>query len=204
MKRSIETALVEWKDKKNRFPLILRGARQVGKSFVIQQFGKKHFERFVSVNFEEMPEVATCFSTLNPTIIIQRISLLVQQEIVPQKTLLFLDEIQNCPEAIMALRYFKEKLPDLHVIAAGSLLEFALKNESISIPVGRVEFLYLKPLSFHEFLTALGFESLQEHLKTISLQNPLAESLHHKLISLTKQYFILGGMPAVVAEYLYE
>ena len=182
MERFITQDILQWKDKKNRLPLILRGARQVGKSFVIKQMGEKYFDHLVTINFEEEPQFAELFSTLDPHQIIQRISLLKQQSIVLGKTLLFLDEIQNCPKAISALRYFKENLPELHVVAAGSLLEFTLQNQSISMPVGRVEFLFLKPLSFDEFLFALGFKDLCEHLQSISLQNPLDNILHKKFL----------------------
>lgn len=201
MKRTATEFLKRWQHKENRSPLILRGARQVGKTFIVEEFGQHYFDNVLKINFEEEPKAASFFEDLDPQLIIQSIGLSKKKSIVPGKTLLFLDEIQNCPQAIVSLRYFKEKLPALHVIAAGSLLEFALKNESISIPVGRVEFLYLKPLSFKEFLIAEGYEDLQQHLQTVSVNAPLASALHDELIKLVRQYFIIGGMPAAVAEY---
>src|SRR3990167_9936614 len=182
MKRTAIEFLKRWQHKKNRSPLILRGARQVGKTFIVEEFGQRCFDNVLKINFEEEPKAASFFEDLDPQVIIQGISLSKKESIIPGKTLLFLDEVENCPQAIVSLRYFKEKLPALHVIAAGSLLEFALKNELISIPVGRVEFLYLKPLSFKEFLIALGYENLQQHLQTVSVKSPLASALHDELI----------------------
>ena len=148
MKRTLEKDLLKWKDRKNRYPLLLRGARQVGKTYLIDYFGKSYFESFVSVNFEAQPEASACFKSLNPEEILIKLQSILKKPIYPGKTLLFLDEIQVCPQAILALRYFKEKLPALHIIAAGSLLEFTLIDVKFSFPVGRVEFRYLKPFSF--------------------------------------------------------
>ncbi len=202
MKRTLSTALIDWKNRENRAPLILRGARQVGKTYLIEDFAKHHFDTSVTLNFETESFLSPCFSTLDPQKIIQTLSLAKQQEIIPGKTLLFLDEIQNCPSAIVALRYFKEKMPALHIVAAGSLLEFTLQNEEISMPVGRVEFLFLYPLSFSEFLIAIGHEPLKTHLQEVSFVNPLQDILHQQLLGLIKNYFFLGGMPAVVSEYI--
>lgn len=139
MKRDIEQELINWKNQENHLPLLLRGARQVGKTFVVESFGKVHFSNIVTVNFELQPHLIECFNSLEPEDIIKTLSLLVRQKIEPGKTLLFLDEIQDCPNAIQALRYFKEKLPTLHVIAAGSLLEFTLNDANFRMPVGRVQ-----------------------------------------------------------------
>ncbi len=140
MKRAIETHLASWKDSLNRLPLLVRGARQVGKSFTIEQFGKKSFDGCVTVDFDLYPQFASCFSgSLEPREICAAISVLSGKEIVPGKTLLFLDEIQQCPRAIQALRHFYEKMPALHVIGAGSLLEFSLGSEEMRMPVGRVQ-----------------------------------------------------------------
>jgi len=146
MLRDIEKNLLKWKNQQDHMPLLLRGARQVGKTFVVEKFGTEHFEELVVINFELQPEMIRCFDNLDPTEIINAIFLATNRKITPKKTLLFLDEIQDCPNAIRSLRYFKEKLPQLHVIGAGSLLEFVLNDANFRMPVGRVQSLYLKPL----------------------------------------------------------
>jgi predicted AAA+ superfamily ATPase len=202
MKRDIERDLLLWKENPRRMPLLLRGARQVGKSYVVEQFGKKYFDSFVVVNFEEYPEYKTCFKTLHPSQIIATLELVTAQSIQPGKTLLFLDEIQECPEAIMALRYFKEQMADLHVIGAGSLLEFVLHDERFRMPVGRVQFMYLRPLSFGEYLDATGNEKLRTYLGLVHITDGVEEAIHQRLLTLIREYFALGGMPAVVSEFL--
>lgn len=202
MKRDLEQELLTWKNQSSRLPLLLRGARQVGKSYLVKQFGQKHFEQFVEINFEYDPEVKRCFSSLNPEEILNKIRLMRGFTITQGTTLLFLDEIQECPEAIMALRYFYEKMPQLHVIGAGSLLEFIFHKENFRMPVGRVQYLFVKPLSFGEFLTVSGYEALREHLNTVTLANPIDEGLHEQLIRLVREFMLLGGMPKVVDTYL--
>jgi predicted AAA+ superfamily ATPase len=202
MKRDIEKDLLLWKKSPLRSPLLLRGARQVGKSFVVEKFGKEQFDNLVVINFEQRPEFRTCFDTLLPEQIVTNLELMTAKIIEPGKTLLFLDEIQECPQAIMALRYFKEQMPALHLIGAGSLLEFTLNDADFSMPVGRVQFLYLHPLSFYEYLTAIGRDNLSRHLQTVSIDHPPSEAIHKELISLVREYVALGGMPAVVAAYL--
>jgi predicted AAA+ superfamily ATPase len=131
----------------------------------------------------------------------ERLSLINQTSIIPGETLLFLDEIQQCPKAILALRYFKEKMPDLHVIGAASLLEFILHEAAFSFPVGRVLPIYLKPMSFAEFLITLGEKQSLEIIKTASLENPPDDFAHEHLMGLVRQYFLVGGMPAAVKSY---
>lgn len=198
MDRSIEKELRLWKESSERYPLILRGARQVGKTYVIEKLGKS-FESFEMVNFEAQPEAMACFETLNPVEIIQRLELLTKRPIRAGKTLLFLDEIQNCPKAIVALRYFKEKMPDLHVIGAGSLLEFALLQGKFSFPVGRIQFLFLRPLSFSEFSFALGMKP--STLEAATVERPLSEGQHKEYLHCLKEYCLVGGMPAVVRHF---
>ena len=140
MKRDIYRKLCEWKNQKNRRPLLIRGARQTGKSFTINEFGEKEFNKLVTLNFERNPEYKDIFNTYDPVDILEKISLYKGERIEPGKTLLFLDEIQECPEAIMSLRYFFEEMPSTHIIAAGSLLEFALRSENFKIPVGRIQY----------------------------------------------------------------
>jgi predicted AAA+ superfamily ATPase len=202
MRRDLEKELLRWKDQNERLPLLLRGARQVGKSYLVKDFGEKEFESFVEINFDYEPQTKLCFSSLDPHEILNKIRLLKGVNITAGKTLLFLDEIQECPEAIMALRYFYEKIPDLHVIGAGSLLEFVFHKENFRMPVGRVQYLFLKPLSFGEFLVSAGYESLREHLKTVTVEKPIDEVLHQQLLKLLRQYFLIGGMPKVVDTYL--
>jgi uncharacterized protein len=202
MKRDAEKDLHEWKNERGRSPLIIRGARQVGKSYLVEEFGRKAFDNLVVVNFEFEPRLKSCFETFNPVEIVNKLRLHIKDDIVPEKTLLFLDELQECPKAIISLRYFKERMPSLHILGAGSLLEFALRREDLRMPVGRVEFLHLQPLSFGEFLEAIGHGALRVKLSDPSPNAPLDESLHEKLLGLVRQYLVLGGMPAVVNEFL--
>lgn len=202
MRRMIEPVLKKWKDQSHRLPIILRGARQVGKSFVIEKFGEENFESVVTCNFEFRPELVNCFDSLDPVSICTNLEVAFKTRIIPGNTLLFLDEIQVCPKAIMALRYFKEKLPSLHVIAAGSLLEFALHEEEFSFPVGRVQFLYLKPLSFHEYLISQNHDPLVDLLDHVTLKTPLDPFIHDQLLLLLREYFLIGGMPSAVRCFL--
>lgn len=202
MLRNISKALLQWKNRPDRMPLLLRGARQVGKTYLIEYFGQTYFDSTVSVNLELQPILKSCFNTLQPDLIIQAIEIETQKSIVTGKTLLFIDEIQECPAAIEALRYFKEKRPGLHVIAAGSLLEFVLNDADFNLPVGRVEFLFLYPLSFSEFLFALGDQKLCEYLSHVQLTDKIPESIHGKALERLKLYFLLGGMPAVIQSYI--
>ncbi len=202
MKRDIEVDLQRWKGLKGRMPLLLRGARQVGKSYIVEKFGKEQFDVYVLVNFEQHPEYRRCFDTLDPVKIVAAIELLTGLSIVPGKTLLFLDEIQECPQAIVAMRYFKEQMPHLHLIGAGSLLEFVLNDADFRMPVGRVQFLYLRPLSFGEYLEAAGHGKLRNYLGGLQIGDLIDGVIHDKLLNLVREYLALGGMPAVIAEYL--
>jgi len=202
LRRDIDKLLVSWKHSVRRLPLLVRGARQVGKSFSILEFGRKEFENLVIVNFEQNPEYKTVFTTLNPNDIIENLSLLTKTDIVPGKTLLFLDEIQECPRAITVLKYFYEQKPALHVIGAGSLLEFALYQENFRMPVGKVQYIYMKPFSFLEFLDAVGEKPLSRKISNFSWDNMPTEVVHKRLLFLVKKYSIMGGMPAVLAEYI--
>jgi predicted AAA+ superfamily ATPase len=194
--------LLFWKKKEHRLPVLLRGARQVGKSFIVDKFGRAHFNNLVTVNFELDPGLARCFDTLHPQDIVMALSLSLHQNIEPGKTLLFLDEIQECPNAIRSLRYFKEQYPELHVIGAGSLLEFTLNQDDFRMPVGRVQSLYLKPLSFKEFLSAMGYADLRCFLEQADMTRLIPEPVHQTLLKLVRNYMILGGMPAVLQAYL--
>lgn len=152
MKRDIEQELLAWKNRPERKPLLIRGARQIGKTYSVDQFGKKYFDSILTVNFEEMKDVKKTFEgDLTISLILRDLSVRFKQPIIPGQTLLFFDEIQACPEALLSLRFFKEQLPELHVIGAGSLLEFIMGDDRFSFPVGRIEYLYMRPLSFREF-----------------------------------------------------
>jgi predicted AAA+ superfamily ATPase len=201
MKRDAEKCLVDWKGRTERHPLLVRGARQTGKSYLVENFGNTYFANTVVANFEFKPALKECFTTLDPDEIVNKLQLMLGTQIKDEETLLFLDEIQECPQAIVSLRYFKEKRPRLAVIGAGSLLEFALKKENFKMPVGRVEFLYLTPLSFSEFLDAGGNTNLREFLAGLKVTDKVEPPIHQKLIDLLRLYFLLGGMPAVLNEY---
>lgn len=180
--------------------MLLRGARQVGKTYAIEALAISTFNhQLVKIDFEKRPLLSKIFEPdLQPTRIISELELALGLPIIPGKTLLFFDEIQQCPKALMALRYFYEELPDLHVVAAGSLLEFALGE--ISFPVGRIQFMNLYPLGFIEFLMAIKRDNLAELL----LQPPqaLSETVHTILRQALYQYFIVGGMPEAVQAYV--
>jgi hypothetical protein len=167
----------------------------------VNEFGQKKFTSLITINFERNPEYKDIFSSYSPVEIIEKISLYTGKRTESGKTLLFLDEIQECPQAIMSLRYFFEELPALHVVAAGSLVEFTLASEGFRIPVGRIQYLYLFPLSFGEFLKAIGEENLHTFLSDFSKLENLPESLHNRLNEYVRKYFLIGGMPAVVKEY---
>ncbi len=200
--RNIDRELLSWSKEKEHKVLLLRGARQVGKSSAIRHLGKS-FEHFLEINFEEDKSVRTFFEgdTLNPKPIVEQLTLRYGVPIIPGKTLLFLDEIQSCIPAISSLRYFYEKMPGLHVIAAGSLLEFALE-EIPSFGVGRVASMFMYPFSFYEFLNALGENMLQEAIQKASVNNPLHDVIHKKANDLLKRFIVVGGMPEAVAKYV--
>lgn len=197
MKRIVDQELTNWKHSSSRKSLILRGARQVGKTFSVRNLGKS-YEDYYEINLEKRPELRLVFEkNLDPVRILRELSIDRNAPIQPGKTLLFLDEIQSCPQALLALRYFYEEMPDLHVIAAGSLLEFAI--EQVGIPVGRVQSLTLFPMSFAEFLVAKGHSML---LESICKKSLFAKVIHDKTIQLLSEYFVIGGLPEIVANWV--
>jgi len=199
MKRFIDQKLKDWKTSHRRKSLILRGARQVGKTYSVEQFGEIHFENLAKVNLERNPDWHRVFEdNLDAKRIIADLEILVRQKITPGNTLLFIDEIQACPQAIIALRYFYEELPDLHVIAAGSLLEFAMKD--ISVPVGRIQFLNVHPLSFAEYLLACGNDEAAYMI--LARPQKVTPTVHEFLIEELRRYFFIGGMPESVLSYV--
>jgi predicted AAA+ superfamily ATPase len=199
-KRDIEQELLNWKNDKERHPLLIRGARQVGKSTLIRNFSSQ-FSQFVEVNFEQDIEVKRIFEgNLRPKTICEELSVFYNTPIIAGETLLFFDEIQSCLPAISSLRFFYEQYPELHVIAAGSLLEFAI-SELPSFGVGRVSSMYLYPFSFGEFLNAADAGILRKAIVAASPENPLSAPTHDKALQLYKRFMILGGMPKVVSSY---
>lgn len=197
MKRLAEKQIVEWKDSSRRKPLIIRGARQVGKTWLVENFLAKQFDSFAKIDLEKRRDVHIHFKgNLDPKTILTYLELEVGR-IIPGKTLLFFDEIQACPRAIMALRYFYEQMPELHVIAAGSLLEFAFGE--ISIPVGRVQYLHMHPMTFYEYLLAMGKEQMAEYVLKFPVN--IAEEIQKMILNELRSYFFIGGMPECVKTY---
>ena len=200
--RKIDIDLQEWKNSANRKPLILRGARQVGKSRSVHELGKS-FDYVLEINFDnkDFAGAKKVFERhSNPHLICDELSALYEKPVIAGKTLVFLDEIQSCVDAISALRYFFEQMPELHIIAAGSLLEFALQKIP-SYAVGRVRSMYMYPFSFEEFLQAIGQNILLEKLVFANPENPVSDEIHQKLTELFLRFLVIGGMPEVVAKY---
>lgn len=191
-----------WRLSPQRKPLVVRGGRQVGKTYLIRLFAKKSFKNLLEINFERDPEVALLFASNDPQKIIQLLELQFNSSIKPSTTLLFFDEIQAVPQVLSSLRYFYEEMPDLHVIAAGSLLEFALEEPTFSMPVGRIEYMHLGPMQFEEFLLAAGKEKLADFLSHFSPKDEIPVPIHHQLLTLLNVFFVTGGMPEAVAVYL--
>lgn len=201
MKRDITVELSAWKTRTRRKPLIIRGARQVGKTYSITEIGKSEFKFFVKIDFEKQIQARKIFEgDLSPSRLIPLIELETGIDISIGDTLLFFDEIQLCPQALVSLRYFYEECPDLHVVAAGSLLEFEM--ERISFPVGRVEFLYMHPLTFGEFLINQGKERLDAMRPKLADTDPIEETVHALLMDALRTFFMVGGMPEAVQSYI--
>jgi|JI9StandDraft_1071089.scaffolds.fasta_scaffold11709_2 predicted AAA+ superfamily ATPase len=202
MKREHTTFLKNWLTTKDRKPLVIRGARQVGKTWLIRNLAEIAQKQLIELNFEKQPELASLFSSNDPKEILINISASFNQKIDPLKTLLFLDEIQAAPELLSKLRWFAEDMAELPVIAAGSLLDFTLEEHEFSMPVGRIGYLYLEPLSFEEFLEASSQEGLRSYLENYTLPTVIPASIHLQLLKLLKEYLIIGGMPAAVSSWV--
>ena len=201
MYRAALAYLIEWKMRARRKPLVIRGARQVGKSYLVSMFAEQNFSDYIEINFEKDHEIISLFSGA-PEKIIKLLELKFNKPIDIDNTLLFLDEIQAAPEVFAKLRYFYEDLPGLHIIAAGSLLEFILEDHTFSMPVGRIEYLHLGPMTFEEFLTANGKTLLVDFIQNYSVSETLPDSVHSDLVSLFKIYLMIGGMPEAVQAYV--
>ncbi len=192
--------LKEWKDSKKRKPLIIQGARQVGKTWLMQEFGRREFEKVIYLNFESSSRLKELFiADFNIERIIASIEIEANQKIVKSKTLLLFDEVQEAEKGLTALKYFYEQAPEYYIIAAGSLLGISMQKQN-SFPVGKVDFLKLYPLSFREFLLNLGEEKLYEQLAANKLD--VIALFHQKLVEYLRLYYFVGGMPEVVAHYI--
>ncbi len=190
--------LYKWKNSPYRKPLILKGVRQVGKTWILKEFGKRYYENIAYFNFDENIEYKHFFETTKDTNrILQNLMLASGQKILPEKTLIFFDEIQDCPNVINSLKYFCENAPEYHIACAGSLLGVALANPS-SFPVGKVSFMQIDPMSFTEFLIANGDEKLAKYLETVNTIEPIPDAFFNPLYEKLKMYYVTGGMPEPV------
>ncbi len=201
MNRKSDLFLSNWRTEINRKPLVVRGARQVGKTYLVESWGQNHFKNVVTVDLEKEIDLRQLFKNRDPKQIVAEIALIKATQIVPGETLLFIDEIQACTEALAVLRYFFEEIPDLHVIAAGSLLEFALKDFSHSMPVGRIEYLHMHPLSYCEFVSEVAGQELANIIRTSAEKTEISKVVHERLLGLLREYFFIGGMPEAVATW---
>ena len=203
MKRFITDSLIEWKNSKTRKPLILKGARQVGKTYILKEFGEKYYHDMVYFNFDHDEGLSDLFkNTKDPKRIIEQLALASGKKIVPNDTLIFFDEIQECSNALNSLKYFCEEVPEYHIVCAGSLLGIRLSRTSF--PVGKVDFLQLYPLSFSEFLIADHCENLVEYMSHLDQIEPIPSLFESQLIEKLKTYFIIGGMPEAVYSWVNE
>ncbi len=202
MKRDAYHKLLVWKESRQRKPLLIQGARQVGKTYLVRLFGQSEYKYFWYFNFEQSPHLKSIFAdSLNPKQIIENLGFFIGQKIISTNTLIFFDEIQIAPEAITSLKYFQENAPDFHIIAAGSLLGVSVGQER-SFPVGKVNFMTLYPMNFQEYLLAMDREGLAQIITTKKEFTAIPEALHKELIKHVKKFFFLGGMPEVVQTYL--
>ena len=207
MERNIVLELLEWRDNvKERLPMVLYGARQVGKTYTLLRFGRDYYKNCIYVNFERMPLIAEFFEgDLSPERIIRFLEEYFSEKIIPAETLLIFDEIQVCERALTSLKYFAEDAPEYHIVAAGSLLGVALHREKYSFPVGKVIMKTMYPMSFDEFLNAMGnghfVQQIREHFER---RQEMPQQTHMELISWLRRYMFVGGMPAVVKMYMEE
>ncbi len=200
MFRNIDSILVDWKNDNNRKVLLLRGARQVGKTYSVRNISKK-FKYYIEINFEENFEIQRFFEgNLDTKKIIEKLSLYAGKPVLPGETLIFFDEIQSCSNALRSLRFFYEKHPELHIIAAGSLLEFVI-NEIPSFGVGRIQSIFMYPMTFDEYLHANKMERFIPLIKQANVRNPIDPVFHRQILEYLKTFMIIGGMPEVVETY---
>lgn len=204
MKRKITQQIIEWKSSPTRKPLILNGARQVGKTFILREFGRENYKNTVYVNLESNGTVASMFNDdISPSKLIKYLEAETRERILPNETLIILDEIQSCERAVTSLKYFCEEAPEYHIAAAGSLLGVAINRNQTSFPVGKVNVLRLYPLDFEEYLTATGNDMLIDEITECYAQmSPMNEGLHQKALDLYHDYLIIGGMPEAVKAFI--
>ncbi len=201
MKRNAIQKLIKWKSDEERKPMVLKGARQVGKTWLMKEFGQTYYENYVYFNFDEEDDLKSIFETnKNPHRIIELLSMIAAEKILPGETLIIFDEIQECPEALNTLKYFKEKANEYHVIAAGSLLGTLLAKPK-SYPVGMVNLLTIYPFAFDEFLEAID-PILYAYYNSIQKEQQIEEIFHHRLLEVYNSYLIIGGMPECVSSWL--
>lgn len=202
LKRLIIDELKKWKNRKDRKPLILKGVRQCGKTFILNEFGKENYDEVAYFNFEGNPVLAERFEQdLDPKRIIVELGILSRKSIKPQTTLIIFDEIQFCNNALTSLKYFYEQSPQYHIVCAGSLLGIAL-SKPLSFPVGKVDFLVLRPMSFYEFVLANDEQMLLDYLEKININTSIPQMFADKLMTLLKSFYITGGMPEAVAKWI--
>lgn len=204
MKRARLSFLQDWLNAAKRKPIIIRGARQVGKTWLVRQLSRESSKELYEINFEKRPDWVHLFASNDPNQILINLEAAFGKKINPDTSILFLDEIQGSPELLAKLRWFAEDMPQLPVIAAGSLLDFVLEEHNFSMPVGRIQYLHLEPLSFDEFLIAKGEELLLDYLGKFEWKMEYPQTLHNKLSSLFREYLIIGGMPAAVYSWVSE
>lgn len=202
MKRYLIEKLKNWLISPTRKPAVLRGARQVGKTWIVRELAKQSGMQLIELNFEKQRSLAIHFDSNNPATILLNLQSALNQSIDPANSILFLDEIQAAPDLLAKLRWFYEDMPQLAVIAAGSLLEFVLENHTFSMPVGRIQYFFVEPLGFEEFLLAKNETHLLSAIENISIENPLNAPLHDKANQLFKEFAIVGGMPESVVTWI--
>jgi len=202
MKRTLYSELLKWKSSVDRKPLLLQGARQVGKTWLLNEFGENEFDSVAYFNFEESPKLIPLFENdMNPLSLIESLQIMDGEMIDPDKTMIFFDEIQAAPKALTSLKYFHEKATQFHVVAAGSLLGVKV-GKSSGFPVGKVNFLDLYPMSFYEYLSAAGEDLLLQKLLSVKYPDKIESPIHELLLKHLRFYFVLGGMPEVVKNYM--
>lgn len=203
MKRFIFDELLKWKESKYRKPLILKGARQIGKTYILKKFGEENYEGVAYFNFDHDEDLQNIFvNTKSPKRILEQLSFIYRKAILPEKTLIIFDEIQECPNALNSLKYFQEEANEYHIACAGSLLGIRLSHTSF--PVGKVDFLNMYPMTFSEFLIADNCENLVEYMKSIKTIEKIPEIFFNQLEEKLKAYFIIGGMPEAVNVWVNE
>lgn len=201
MKRDLTNFLVEWLESTPRKPLVIRGARQVGKTWLIRNLAETTGKELFELNFEKKPDLESLFSSNEPREIVNNIAAFFGRALDPTAAILFLDEIQTAPRLLTKLRWFAEEMGELPVVAAGSLLDFALSDHEFSMPVGRIGYLYLEPLSFEEFLEATGHPELRKYLNNYQIGGTIPEAIHKQFMGILKEYLVVGGMPAAVSSW---